>query len=131
MQNRPLSPPFLPSFGRYQYLRLPFDVSHTGDDYGRRVSEVFDDLLACRRVVVVFSATFAEHVLLVRQLFQRASDNVSINVSKPAFAQPSAIFGGYIIDYSGFRPNPNLSRAMWDFPVPANITDVRSFCGLC
>lgn len=126
---------FSTPFGRYQYLRLPFGVSHAGDDYGRRVSEVFDDLPACRRVVedvVVFSKTYAEHVQLVRQLFKRAADhNVSINVSKLVFAQSSANFGGYLIDSSGFRPHPNLTRAIRDFPVPTNITDVRSFCGLC
>ena len=125
---------FSTPFGRYQYLRLPFGVCHAGDDYGRRVSDVFDDLPACRRVVedvVEFSKTYEEHIKLVRQLFQRASDhNVSINVSKLAFAQPSAIFGGYAIDSSGFRPNPNLTRAIRDFPVPTNVTDVRSFCGL-
>ena len=126
---------FSTPFGRYQYLRLPFGVCHAGDDYGRRVSDVFDDLPACRRVVedvVEFSKTYEEHIKLVRQLFQRASDhNVSINVTKLAFAQPSAIFGGYAIDLSGFRPNPNLTRAIRDFPVPTNVTDARSFYGLC
>lgn len=126
---------FSTPFGRYQYLRLPFGVSHAEGDYGRRVYEVFDDLPACRRVVedvVVFSKTYAEHVQLVRQLFKRAADhNVSINVSKLVFAQSSVNFGGYLIDSSGFRPHPNLTRAIRDFPVPTNITDVRSFCGLC
>jgi hypothetical protein len=38
-------------FGRYKYLRLPFGVSLAGDDYGRRLADVFDDFPNCRRVV--------------------------------------------------------------------------------
>jgi hypothetical protein len=39
---------FSTSFGRYQYKRLPFRVSLVGDDYCRRISELFDDLENCR-----------------------------------------------------------------------------------
>ena len=126
---------FSTPFGRYQYLRLPFGVSHAGDDYGRRVSEVFDDLPNCRRVmedVVVFSETYDAHLQLVRRLFQRASDHhVALNTSKLVFAQPSVHFGGYVVDCHGFRPNPELTKAISDFPTPANLTDLRSFFGLC
>ncbi|KZS16536.1 Uncharacterized protein APZ42_017711 [Daphnia magna] len=38
-------------FGRYKYLRLPFGVSLAGDDYDRRLADVFDDFTNCRRVV--------------------------------------------------------------------------------
>ena len=126
---------FSTPFGRFQYLRLPFGIVHAGDDYGRRVSEVFDDLPNSRRVVedvLVFSATYSEHVKLVRELLRRADEHqVSINARKMQFAQPSAKFGGFILDGDGFRPDPELVRAIAEFPVPLNITDLRSFFGLC
>ena len=59
-------------FGRYQYLRLPFGIVHAGEDYCRRVSEVFDDMPACHRIVedvVVLSKTYEEHLQLVNELF--------------------------------------------------------------
>ena len=40
-------------------------------------------------------------------------------------------FGGYIIDADGFRPDPDLTRAIRLFPKPENVTDLRSFFGLC
>jgi hypothetical protein len=126
---------FSTPFGRYQYKRLPFGVSLAGDDYCRRVSEVFDDLENCRRVVediLVFSKTYEEHLVLVRRLFERAAQHsVSINVSKLVFAQPSAKFSGYIVNSTGFSPHPDLMKAIREFPVPRNATDVRSFHGLC
>ena len=51
---------FSTPFGRYKYNRLPFGVSLAGDDYGRRLANIFDDFPNCRRVVeviLVFSAT--------------------------------------------------------------------------
>ena len=58
---------FSTPFGRYLYLRLPFGIVHAGDDYCRRVSEDFDDMPACRRIVeavVVFSKTYEEQLNL-------------------------------------------------------------------
>jgi hypothetical protein len=96
------------------------------------VSEVFDDLPNCRRIVediLVYSATYKEHVEPVRRLFYRAaSHDVAINNSKIVFAQPAVTFGGYVVDANGFRPDPELTR---EFPTPGSITDIRSFFGLC
>ena len=126
---------FSTPFGRFQYLRLPFGVTHAGDDYARRVADVFDDLPSCRRVmedVLVFSETYEEHVQLVGALFERAAaNNIAINTEKIVFAQPSVIFGGYVVDATGFRPDPELTQAVRDFPTPKNITDLRAFFGLC
>jgi hypothetical protein len=63
---------FSTPFGRNKYLRLLFGVTHAGDDYCRRVSEVFDDLPNCGRIVegvLFYSATYDEHVDAVRALF--------------------------------------------------------------
>ena len=72
--------------GWFQYLRLPFGVVHAGDDYCRRVADIFDDIPNSRRIVediMVFSKTWEEHIELVHQLFARAADNqVSLNVKK-------------------------------------------------
>jgi hypothetical protein len=96
---------------------------------------VFDDLPNCRRIVedvLVFSATYDEHIVAVRRLFHRAAaHNVAINTAKIVFAQPAVTFGGYVVDADGFRPDPELTRAIRDFPTPSSITDVLSFFGLC
>ena len=126
---------FSTPMGRYQYRRLPFGITHAGDDYCRRVADVFDDIPNSRRVVediLVFSRSYDEHVEQVRSLVARANEhNISLNVKKLVFAQPSVKFGGFIVDASGFRPDPELTRAIREFPVPQNITDLRSFFGLC
>lgn len=105
------------------------------DDFNQRMATIFDDLPDCRRVVesfVIFSRTIAEHQVAVRRIFTHAVKHyVSFNAVKTQLAKPSVAFGGYIIDGSGFRSDPTLTDAIKDFPFPTNITDIRSFFGLC
>ena len=126
---------FSTPFGRFQYLRLPFGVIHAGDEHGRRVADVFDDIPNSRRVsedIIVYSANYDEHLQLVRRLFKTADENqIAINVPKIQFAQPSVRFGGFILDGEGYRPDPELVGAIAKFPLPKNVTDLRSFFGLC
>lgn len=97
--------PFSTPFGRFQYRRLLPGVTHAGDDYARRASDVFDDLPNTRRITedfLVFSQTYEEHVGLVESLFERgAANNVALNTTKFVFAHPSAVFGGYVVDANG------------------------------
>jgi hypothetical protein len=69
---------------------------------------------------------------LVRRLFRLAADHqIVINVRKVVFAQPSVLFGGYVVGKSGFRPSPNLLRAIHEFPAPTSVSEMRAFHGLC
>jgi hypothetical protein len=56
---------------------------------------------------------------------------VGFNKKKNRLAAPTGKFAGYIVSGNGFQPNPDLTRAIRDFPPPSNITDIRSFYGLC
>jgi hypothetical protein len=70
---------FSTPFGRFQYVRLPMGIIHAGDDFGRRVADVFDGIPNTRRVVediLIFSPTYEEHVEAVRQVFARAKEHV-------------------------------------------------------
>ena len=96
---------------------------------------VFDDLPNCRRIIediLIFSETYEEHVAMVRQVFQRAADHqIAVNTRKIQFAQPSVLFGGYILSSTGFSPNSELLSATSKFQAPTNITEMRAFHGLC
>ena len=112
-------------------MLVPFGVRQVDDDYCRRVSEVFDDVPNTRRVVqdvMVYSATYEDHIEAVRALFkQAAAHNVPINTSKIVFAQPSVTFDGYVVHSDGFQPDPELTRAIREFPLPQSVTNMLSF----
>jgi hypothetical protein len=82
--------------------------------------------------LIIYSATYEEHLELVRAVFKTASDhNVGFNRAKTTFAEPTGKFAGYVVSEDGFRPSPDLTRAIREFPQPRNVTDLRSFYGLC
>ena len=96
---------------------------------------MLDEIPNTRRIVediVVYSATYKEHIQAVRAVLKKAAaHNVAINSSKKVFAQPSVVFGGHVVSSDGFRPDPGLTRAIREFPQPQSATDTRSFFGLC
>ena len=121
--------------GLHQYTRLPMGICHAGDDYGRRFSDIFGHIpntARCMEDLIVYSRTYEEHKQLLRLLFRTAQDhNVSFNRAKTVYASSTGTFAGYIVSADGFHPNPNLTQAIREFPCPKNITDLRSFFGLC
>ena len=108
---------------------------HAGDDYCRRVADIFDDIPNTRRIVediLVFSKTWDEHTEAVRHLLARAAEHdVSLNTRKVQFAQQTVKFGGYVVSENHFKPDPELTDAIRKFPEPKNSTDLRAFFGLC
>lgn len=82
--------------------------------------------------LIIYSATYKVHVELVRAVLKTASDhNVGVNRAKTTFAEPTEKFAGYIVSEEGFRPSPDFKRAIREFPQPRNVTELRSFYGLC
>jgi hypothetical protein len=84
--------------GLHQYTRLPMGICHAGDDYGRRFHDIFGHLrntARCMEDLIIYSATYEEHLELVRAVFKTASDhNVGFNRAKTTFAEPTGKFAG-------------------------------------
>jgi hypothetical protein len=110
-------------------------ICNAGDDCGRRFSDIFGHIpntARCMEDLVIYSRTYEEHIDLLRILFKTANDNnVSFNKKKTVYANTTVIFAGYEISADGFRPIPELTRAIREFPRPSIVTDLRSFYGLC
>jgi len=52
------------------------------------------------------------------------------NAKKCTFYVDSVIFSGFIVNNEGVHVDPAKIKAIWDWPTPKNIGDVRSFHGL-
>ena len=65
-----------------------------------------------------------------RVILQRCRDNnVSLSLKK-AKCGHSVPFAGMIITSKGVSPDPEMVSGIAKFPVPKNVTDVKSFLGL-
>ena len=108
---------FITPFGRFKFLRAPFGICSISEHYNRRMDEALTGISQVRKIVddcLVYDADFDAHVNQVRQVLQRcAAKGISLKRDKFVFAV-----------------NPDITKAIRDFPKPTNVTDLRSFFGL-
>ena len=80
--------------------------------------------------MLVQARTEQEMLARVRIVLQRCREaGITISLRKLVYGQ-SVPFAGYVISSDGIRPDPEKLRAITDFPVPTNPSEVRSFLGL-
>lgn len=80
---------------------------------------------------LMYSKTLEEHAQQLRLVLQTLQDNqLYLKLSKCSFAQNSLEYLGDIISSEGVATDPSKTSAMLHWPVPTNITEVRSFLGL-
>ena len=81
---------------------------------------------------IIFSKTPEGHIKRLQQVFQRFREaNLKNNPTKCAFFQTKVQFLGHVISKNGLEADPEKVKAVQNFPLPQNQTDVKSFLGLC
>jgi len=56
---------------------------------------------------------------------------LKLKPSKCSLLQKQVSFLGHVVYGEGIRTDPEKVRVVTDWPVPANLREVRSFVGLC
>lgn len=125
----------VPSRGLFQFKRMCFGLTSAsatqqrlmdllfGPEYGNKIFRYLDD-------VVVVSASFEEHIRLLRVVLERLRcANLTINLSKCRFFRKQLKYLGYVVDEYGLRTDPDKVKAIVDFPTPRCRKDVKSFLG--
>ena len=84
----------------------------------------FDDIL-------IYSATFSDHVVHVRQVLTLLRrDSFYAAIKKCVFMTPKVLFLGYVVSGDGIQVDESKVAAVRNWPTPTTITEVRSFHGL-
>ena len=98
------------------------------------MDEAFTGLCNYRRIAdddIIFDHDRSTHLAHVRQFLQSCADKgISLKKEKFKFAQTSTTFAGYQSSQDGYKVDHRLMAAIRDFPLPGNVTDLRSFFGL-
>ncbi|XP_065182117.1 uncharacterized protein K02A2.6-like [Sycon ciliatum] len=125
---------FITQWGRYQYLRNLQGLISAGDEFNQRTDAAFAGIEQFSKVVddcLVFTDSFEQHLERTREVLQRARRyGITLSAKKFAFAETEINFCGYVINKSGWKTDQEKTRAITDFEIPANRTDLRSFMGL-
>lgn len=128
---------FITPDGLYQFNVMPFGLCNAPATFERMMDNLlmgftWNICLCYLDDVVVFSATFDEHIRRLRQVLDcfRAA-KLQLNSKKCRFGARQIKVLGHLVSVDGIRPDPDKIQAVSEFPVPKNLKDVRGFLGLC
>jgi hypothetical protein len=122
--------------GHWEFKVMPFGLTNAPATFQAAMNDIFAPLM--RKSVLVFmddilvySKTLEAHKEHLTEVFRLLQDNkLYIKMSKCSFAQPSLEYLGHIISASGVATDPSKIIAVRDWPIPANVKQLRGFLGL-
>ncbi|GAX85696.1 hypothetical protein CEUSTIGMA_g13112.t1 [Chlamydomonas eustigma] len=126
---------FKTRYGLYEFTVMPFALTNAPAAFMRQMSHVLkaylDKFVVCYLDdVLIYSKTEAEHlqhIKLVLEAFDRCK--LKVKLPKCSFATSSTRFLGYLVSSQGLAADPKKTAAVADWPLPSDITSVRSFLG--
>ena len=80
--------------------------------------------------VIVFSKTLKEHVVRLRVVFEKLKQaRLKLKPSNCEFLRQEVTYLGHVVSKDGIQTDPKKVEAIHKWPIPTNMTEVRSFLG--
>ena len=105
----------------------------SGDEYNRRADAALSSVEHARVVddILRVDRTFPSHVKGACAILQAAMDaGITFDLKKFQFGPRKINWVGYDIQRGGYTVEPGRLKAIAEFPIPRDLTDLRSFNGL-
>ena len=128
---------FITRRGTFRFTTMPFGLANAPATFQRLMDMVLSGLnfmmcLVYLDDIVIFSRTVEEHLERLELLFERLRGaNLKLKPSKCQFFKHEIVFLGHVVSAQGVSTDPEKVAAVRDWPVPTNVSEVRSFVGLC
>jgi len=119
--------------GHCEYLRMPFGLKSAPRTFQRLMNSVFMSLIGTRCFVylddvIILGETLQEHHARLREVFQNLRQfNLKIEPDKCEFLKTELNYLGHVVMSEGVKPDPEKVKAIKNFPIPKNTTDIKSF----
>ena len=113
--------------GKFEFNVTPLGLCNAGASYQRMIDLSLSGLsvlkiLAYLDDIVIFSQSLDEHCDQLRELLGRLREcNISLNLSKCAFAKKEVDYLGYTLSSDGIKPQQWLTDAIRNFPMRNNL----------
>ncbi|KAL2103191.1 hypothetical protein ACEWY4_000059 [Coilia grayii] len=117
-----------------QYKVMPFGLRNAPATFQRLINYVLSGMTGCEAYlddVVVFSATWGQHLEQIKELFERLSRaSLTVNLAKCEFAKATVTYLGRVVGRGQVRPVSAKVEAICNFPVPSSRRELRRFLGM-
>lgn len=128
---------FITHEGLFEFNVMPFGLCNAPATFQRMMDMVLAGLkwkscLVYLDDIVIFSSTFEEHMKYLEEVFMRLEEhNLYLKPSKCFIAYNEILYLGHKISSEGITPDPNKVAAIVGMKPPKNVSEMRSFLGLC
>ncbi|GBN95717.1 Retrovirus-related Pol polyprotein from transposon 297 [Araneus ventricosus] len=128
---------FVTHEGQYQFLKVPFGLCNSPAVFQRHINTIFRPLINDGIVlpylddIIILSSSFEEGIERLESVLSIASEyGLEINFNKSHFLKKRIEFLGHVIEDGKIIPSTLKTKAVLNFPEPANLKQIHSFLGL-
>ena len=120
----------------FEFNQVPFGLCNAPATFSRFMDHVLAGLhwetcLFYLENIIVFAATWEEHLDRLRQVFERLRHaQLNLGADKCTFAAKEVSYLGHRVTEEGLLSDPSLLAAIRKISPPKNATEVHSFLGL-
>ena len=117
--------------GLYQFRKMPFDLFNALKTFSRLINMLFEPefepyVFGYLDDILVMCETFEKHLYWVeRTLRILLNTGLKINTEKCEFECSSLTYSGYVLDFEGFRPDPQKVTPVLEMPSPKNVKELK------
>ncbi|KAL0291142.1 UNVERIFIED_CONTAM: Transposon Tf2-12 polyprotein [Sesamum calycinum] len=132
-ENDILKTAFRTRYGHYEFLVMPFGLTNAPAAFMALMNRTFQEYLDQFIIVfiddiLVYSKNREEHEQHLRIVLQILKEKeLYAKLSKCEFWVNQVVFLGHVISGDGVMPDPSKVKAIMEWRVPKNATEVRSF----
>ena len=124
---------FLLPSGRYRFKRAPMGLNASSDEFCRRSDQAIEGLPYLLKIVddiLIFAPDQETLFQRMREVLQHCREH-RITISKKKLQVGDSIkFAGFMVTKDGVKPDPEKVSGISGFPVPTDVSSLRSFIGL-
>ena len=121
-------------FGRYRYLRLPFGLKSSQDEFQRKMDECFENFDGVCVIVddiIMYGTSREEHDKHLRNALTPADNfGIKFNQEKLDVSVTEVKFFGHILSADGLKQDPAIVTAIHDMDPPRNRAELETFLGM-
>ena len=122
--------------GTWRWKLMPFGLSSSPSTCQRLMDLCFSGLnyqsvLTFLDDIIIFARGFDELIDRMDEVFHRLrAANLKLHANKCQLFQRRVDFLGYVVSEAGIEVQKDKTAAVNDWPVPVNVSELRSFLGL-
>ena len=125
---------FITEKGRYRYLVAPQGFHGSGDGYTARTDVITEEFRRKKKIIddsLLYDDTTEQAFWHTVDYITHCNKNgIIFKKEKFKFGMDEVDFAGFTVTNDGIKPTKQMIGSIEGFPVPKNITDLRSFFGL-